>query len=215
MKIAALSAASGLSLPTLKFYLREGLLHPGQSTAVNQAEYDQGHLRRLRLIRALSELGGLGLADIRRVLAAVDDEDRPLHDTFGVAQDAMAARPHAPSPAARAAADRFIDRHGLRVRPEAEVRALLAESVDALHDFALCGPAHDHDAVAAALDPLLPETLAAADRALASVPAAAPRGEQLLVTVVGTIAWEAALLALRRLALEHASALRAAPPRAG
>ena len=215
MKIAALSAASGLSLPTLKFYLREGLLHPGQSTAVNQAEYDQGHLRRLRLIRALTELGGLGLADVRRVLAAVDDDDQPLHDTFALAQDAMATRPGAPSAAARAATDRFIDRHGLRVRPAARVRDLLAESVDALHDFALCGPADDHDAVAAALDPLLPETLSATDHALASVPAGAPRAEQLLVTVVGTVAWEAALLALRRLALEHASAVRVGAPRAG
>lgn len=53
------------------------------------------------------------------------------------------------------------------MRLAARVRDLLAESVDALHDFALCGPAHDHDAVAAALDPLLSETLASADHALA------------------------------------------------
>lgn len=212
MKIAALSAASGLSLPTLKFYLREGLLHPGDLTAKNQAEYDEGHLRRLRLLRALVELGGLGLADVRQILAAVDDEDRPLHDTFGVAQDALAARAAAPSAPARAAADRFIRRHGLRVRPAARVRDLLADAIATLHDFELCSPGADHDAVAAALDGLVAPTLAAAAAAIASVPAEAPRGAQLQVTVVGTVAWEAAQNALRRLALEHESALRFGSP---
>ena len=214
MKIAALSEASGFSVPTLKFYLREGLLPAGRPTRVNQAEYGDAHLRRLRLIRALTELGGLGLADVRRVLAAVDDEDQPLHDTFGVAQDALAARAPTASAAASAAADGLIARHGLRVRPGAEVRARLAEALDALVAFELCGPGVDHAGVAAQLDPLVPDAAAHAEAALATVPAEAPRGEQLLVTVVGTVAWGAALDALRRVALEHASAARFGGPAA-
>ena len=37
MRISELSTASGVPVPTLKFYLREGLLPPGDAIAVNQA----------------------------------------------------------------------------------------------------------------------------------------------------------------------------------
>ncbi|MEY4229785.1 MAG: hypothetical protein RLZZ362_634 [Actinomycetota bacterium] len=95
MKIAGLSTATGVTVATLKYYLREGLLHAGAATAVNQAEYDESHVRRVRLIRALVELGRLSLADVGVVLAAVDDDSLPVHDAFGVAQDAMVPhRPH-------------------------------------------------------------------------------------------------------------------------
>lgn len=66
MRIGALSQASGVSVPTIKFYVRERLLPPGQPTASpNQVEYDGAHLRRLILLRALIEVGGLSLATTR------------------------------------------------------------------------------------------------------------------------------------------------------
>ena len=74
MRISELSASSGITVPTIKFYLREGLLAPGSPRAVNQADYGEPHLHRLRLIRALSEIGGLRLREIRGVLAAIDDD---------------------------------------------------------------------------------------------------------------------------------------------
>ena len=40
MRISALSEATGVPVPTLKFYLREGLLHPGEATSRTRAEYD-------------------------------------------------------------------------------------------------------------------------------------------------------------------------------
>ena len=39
-----LSRRSGVPIPTIKFYLREGLLPPGVATAANQADYDEEHL---------------------------------------------------------------------------------------------------------------------------------------------------------------------------
>src|SRR5690606_30794963 len=60
------------SIPTLKYYLREGLLPPGRATAATQAEYGDTHVVRLRLIRALTDVGGLSLAAVRAVLAALD-----------------------------------------------------------------------------------------------------------------------------------------------
>ena len=89
MRISELSANSGITVPTIKFYLREGLLAPGSPRAVNQADYGEPHLHRLRLIRALSEIGGLRLREIRGVLAAIDDDRLPLHDLLGVAQYAL------------------------------------------------------------------------------------------------------------------------------
>src|SRR3954469_3247740 len=72
VRIAELSRRSGVSVPTIKFYLREGLLPPGTPTGRNQASYDGAHERRLRLLRALVEVGGLSTAALRQVLLAVD-----------------------------------------------------------------------------------------------------------------------------------------------
>ena len=129
MRIAALSSATGVSVATLKYYLREGLVPPGRATAVNQADYDDSHVRRVRLVRALLELGHLSIADVAAVVAAVDDDDVPIHDAFALAQDAM-ARPATPAiapddprlAAARAMVDAFVTHHQLRIRPEAAVR---------------------------------------------------------------------------------------------
>ncbi|MFI8354714.1 MerR family transcriptional regulator [Streptomyces cyaneofuscatus] len=62
MRLAELSERSGVPTATVKYYLREGLLPAGRRVSATQAEYDEGHLRRLRLVRAqvatlLTELG--------------------------------------------------------------------------------------------------------------------------------------------------------------
>jgi DNA-binding transcriptional MerR regulator len=72
MKVSELSARAGVPLPTIKFYIREGLLAPGARTARNQAIYDETHLERLALIRSLREEGGMSLGTISRVLRAMD-----------------------------------------------------------------------------------------------------------------------------------------------
>ena len=72
MRIAELSRRSGASIPTIKYYVREEILPPGTATGRNQAEYSEDHVRRLRLIRALIDVGGLSVAAARQVLATVD-----------------------------------------------------------------------------------------------------------------------------------------------
>ena len=67
--MAELAKRSGLSVATIKFYLREGLLPPGQRSNVNQAEYDEAHLERLRMIRALAKVARLPLAPDARAEA--------------------------------------------------------------------------------------------------------------------------------------------------
>ena len=92
MRIGELSRRTGVPVPTIKYYVREGLLPAGQLTSPNQASYDDAHERRLRLIRALLDVGGLKVAAIAEVLAAVDDPGRSVHKVLGVATDRIVPR---------------------------------------------------------------------------------------------------------------------------
>src|SRR5687768_10707760 len=72
MKISELSRRSGVPLPTIKFYIRAGLLAAGERTAKTQAVYSEEHLERLSLIRALKDDAGLSLGTITNMLRASD-----------------------------------------------------------------------------------------------------------------------------------------------
>ena len=205
MRIAELSETTGISVATLKFYLREGLLHSGTATAINQANYDASHVRRVKLVRALIDLGGLSLADVRRVVQAADDESLPIHEAFGIAQDAMASghqRETEDFAAALEEADRFIHRHGLMIRPGAGVRTMLADAMVSLSQFGWCPPGV-HDSIM--FDSLVQTALENARFEMQMVPDDQLRAMQMEFTVVGTIAFDLAASAVRRMALEHAS----------
>jgi len=200
MRMSELSTAAGLPVATLKYYLREGLLHPGAATAVNQAVYDDTHVRRARLVRALLELGNLQLGEIKKVLAAADDESVSLHDAFGVAQDAMVpARDRSGAAYADALADvdAFVQRHRLHVRADAGVRGMLADALVAMRSG---GWQFD----LAEFDERMPAVVAQAVSEVGQLPPDGRAG-QMEASVIGTIAYEVATSALRRLALEHAS----------
>ena len=213
MRIGDLAKTTGVPVATLKFYLREGLLPAGTPTAVNQAEYDDVHVRRVKLVRALLHLGGLSIADAQRVVAAVDDETMPIHDAFGVAQDAMVPkldRSGARYADALAEVDRFVRRHQLRVRPGAAVRGMLADAVVGLAECDLLGePVTD---TCELFDAMVPAMVEQAEREVATTPHPALRAQQVEHTVVGTVVFEVAYAALRRMALEHASAQRWSAP---
>jgi DNA-binding transcriptional MerR regulator len=206
MKISALADASGVPLPTIKFYLREGLLQAGQARAVNQADYGEEHIRRLRLIRALTDVGGLRLREVRAVLAAIDDERLPLHELLGVAQYALAVgdgegRPDSTADAANADVDRLLALMGWNVDRGAPARHSLAEAITTLRDLGWDVSADDLVQYARAVDDL------AADE-VASVPDRASRAQLVEHMVVGTVVFEAIVAALRHLAQEHHSARR-------
>ena len=88
MRMAELSRRTGVSVPTIKYYLREGLLLPGERTSPNQAFYDDSHVRRLKMIRALADVGGLPIAKVRDVLDAVDSPENPF-DVLGTVQHSI------------------------------------------------------------------------------------------------------------------------------
>ncbi|WP_030759756.1 MULTISPECIES: MerR family transcriptional regulator [unclassified Streptomyces] len=72
MKISELSRRTGVPVASIKYFLRQGLLPAGRATAATLAEYGEEHAQRLRLIKALTTLGGLSIAATREVLGAVD-----------------------------------------------------------------------------------------------------------------------------------------------
>ena len=89
MRISELSAETGVSVATIKYYLRERLLfgrtphrRPPRPTTT------EDHVRRLRVIRALIE-SGVSVADTRSVIASLDDPPPSPHELLGAAHAAV------------------------------------------------------------------------------------------------------------------------------
>jgi DNA-binding transcriptional MerR regulator len=75
MKIGELAKRAGVSIATIKYYIREGLLPPAPvKTGRTMGYYDHDYLERLLLIRRLRETQFLPVRVIRAVLAEQGDE---------------------------------------------------------------------------------------------------------------------------------------------
>lgn len=208
MRIGELSRHTGIPVPTIKYYLREGLLPAGTATAANQADYDEEHERRLRLIRALVEVGGLSVAATADVLRHLDDPSVAGHDLLGSAHHAISPPPRAPREgqrwqAARATALELIGRRGWQIHDGAPAVDWLADviaALDALDQAYLVGALDDYADLA--------ERLAEVDLELVAGRGAQSPVALVEAVVVGTVLGEAMFNALRRLAQENASARR-------
>ncbi|MFD9498491.1 MerR family transcriptional regulator [Streptomyces sp. NPDC060035] len=203
MRIGELSRRSGVSVPTIKYYVREGLLPPGRLTSPNQASYDDGHERRLRLIRALLDVGGLPLSAIADVLGAVDDPAQPVHEVLGTAAKRIAPTdggemgPELEDAREEVAA--LLDRRGWQVGPDSPAGRALAGVLAALRRAGHGGFVELLDVYADAA-----ESVARAD--LDYVGRRVAREDLVESVVVGTVLGEAMFAALRRLAHVDASA---------
>ncbi|MET9345656.1 MerR family transcriptional regulator [Streptomyces termitum] len=204
MRIGELSRRTGVSVPTIKFYVREGLLPPGRLTSPNQAAYEETHVRRLRLIRALIEVGGLSVASVGEVIAAVDDPERPVHDLLGEAAERMVPRYGGGGEAgdglveARERVGELLAARGWRGYPGSAAGEALAVALAALgsvgHErFAEVLPAYAEAA----------ELVARAD--LEYVGRHVAREELVESVAIGTVLGDALFAALRRLAQIDAS----------
>jgi DNA-binding transcriptional MerR regulator len=198
MKISELSERSGVPLPTIKFYIREGLLPAGQHSAKNQADYSSSHLARLALIRALKDDAGLAIGVIARALRAADTAAQSGKHFVAAAIDSVQ----------RTAGDEVSTRSSEFVRARADVRAAAAElaweideSSTALHDAARALAV-----IRRSFPHVEPAPYAEAARSIAEReipedwnPGVAP-DETLHYAVLGTVLGEPLLLALRRMA---------------
>jgi DNA-binding transcriptional MerR regulator len=200
MWIAELSRRAGVPVATIKYYLREGLLPPGEAVGATRSRYDETHVRRLRLVRALVEVGGLSLSRVRDVLAEVDEESRELHGLLGAAHGALVPEPPAVSTESKERVDRLIKDQGWLVYEGSVDRALLAGALDAL-----VGVGHRLD------DEVLQAYAQAAQQVADTDVAHLPVGDRsrtVEAVVVVTALGGPVLLALRRLAHQSASARR-------
>ncbi|WP_019929926.1 MerR family transcriptional regulator [Nocardia sp. BMG111209] len=201
MRIAELSRTTGVSAATIKYYVRAGLLPPGERTHANQVDYGPAHARRLRLVRALIEIGGLSITDAARVLEILDGGDHSTWESVGKAQYALDHRRDpgpGDDPIAQAAVDDLLARRGWEVFEDNPARATLVEVCTTLRQLG-------HDDFVEALDDYAEavERIAAVD---VGVVARQPSVEQTVESViVGTVLGDTVLAALRRLAQEHLS----------
>lgn len=193
MRIAELSRRSGVAVPTIKFYLREGMLPPGERTRPNQAQYDDSHVRRLRLVRAMVDLGGLSVAAVRDILATVDSPTDDLDELMGTVSKGLTQAPEEVDEAALDEVFALIDDMGWscnREHPAARSLAMVytaAREIDHGQLIAAMRQYAEASELIARADLDYVENFTGIDRVLESV-------------VVGTVLGDSALAALRKLA---------------
>lgn len=201
MRISQLVERSGVPLPTVKYYLREELLPPGEATGATRAEYGEEHVHRLALIRALTEVVGLSVARTREVLELTATPADELYATLG---RAVAALP----PYAEENTGEDAEKH-----PRA--RAAI-EALGWVHDPCYPAVAQLERALAAAESvgmPIDDKRLAVygehvhriAEHDIARIPSE-DAGAAVEYAVLGTAIYEPVLAALRRLAHQDVSA---------
>ncbi|GAA5503507.1 hypothetical protein Dxin01_03266 [Deinococcus xinjiangensis] len=130
MKISALSKATGVSTASIKFYLREGLLPAGDAVGPRDAEYGEGHIERLTIIRRLRDMAHLPIATIKRLLTAADDQAVPVAELVALAHSAALPQPELtaePTPEQRQAAAHFYAELGWAVPERSPVFAQTAQ----------------------------------------------------------------------------------------
>jgi DNA-binding transcriptional MerR regulator len=206
MKISELSDRSGLTVQTIKFYLREGLMPKGAAVGATRAEYGEGHLERLRLIRALREVGDLPVSAIKRIVGAVDDEAVGMHDLLGTVQYALGPHVEAPKDdphwrAAREDVDALISELGWKITVDAPARDLLAQTFVALRKLGF-------PVVLTELRPYIEAAGALGEHEAGRLSTDEPRTRAIHGMLVTTVLYEQILTALHRLAQEDASARR-------
>lgn len=89
MSIGKLSAATGVKVPTIRFYEQIGLLLEAPRTASDRRVYDDAALRRLAFIRHARQLG-FDLEAIRSLLDLSDHPDRPCVEASAIAERHLA-----------------------------------------------------------------------------------------------------------------------------
>ena len=142
MKISELSARTGVTIPTLKFYLREGLLPQGELSSPNQADYGERHVRRAALIRALREVAGLPIARIAVIVDALEAGEA-TYEVVGAAVDSLGgADPGELTPEQEAIGvelDAMLTRLGLPTRPESLARHQLIRAFESAREMLFPG----------------------------------------------------------------------------
>lgn len=207
MRISELSEASAVSIPTIKYYIREGLLAPGDRRSKTQADYGPQHLRRLRMIRTLVDIGNVSLDGVAGILAAIDDPSVKTHEMLGIVHTAIAPPPQ------RGDTDTddtigevatYVDRLGWNIEASTPALRQLAQALVTLRQLGW-------DVTTDVFEPYMQAADRVAEWELERLPDAVQRTDLVERVVVGTIVFETVLTGWRRLAEQHHSARRNPP----
>lgn len=87
--IGALAEATGVKVPTIRYYESVGLLPVPSRTEGNRRLYGEATVRRLRFIRHARELG-FDVEAIRQLLELSDHPDRSCREVDGIAHGHLA-----------------------------------------------------------------------------------------------------------------------------
>jgi DNA-binding transcriptional MerR regulator len=202
MRISELSTRSGVPVPTIKYYLREGLVPEGARRSPTQADYDDAHIERLRVVRAMVE-SGVSIAETRRVLAALDDPPADAHLLLGAAHAAVT--PAFDEDIDLTEAERLVA--GLGWRAGMCDEHVLTGVARALQGIERAG----FDVPTEVMPVYLQSIRRMADAEIAAVPTDSVEAAVRYV-VLGSVIVEPLLLALRRVAEQVSSAERFGPP---
>ncbi|MGW7755379.1 MerR family transcriptional regulator [Streptomyces violaceusniger] len=210
MRLAELSERSGVPTATIKYYLRERLLPPGERITATKSEYGEEHLRRLRLVRSLIQVGRMPVATAREVLAATEDESLSQNTRMGAAVWAL---PHGAEPdeddphaaRAREQVDTVLRRmdwsHGQELGDTSPAYRMLVTAIASLDRLG-----YPHDTEHLLVHARLAGELAVADLDLVETYDTPP--ERIEAVVALTVLYEPVLLSLRRLAQTEESSRR-------
>lgn len=208
MRISELARRGGTPVPTVKYYLREGLIPPGRRTSANQAEYGDEHLVRLKLVKALGGVPGLSIQKIKQIVELIDDGSSTLLDGLALATEDLP--PY----------QEQDDTHGDSGEESYPLARALLEDIGLDHDSqpGIMAPLDRAlETATSAGIPLEPERLRAyaehmmaiAEYEVKTMPG--DKGEAVVYATAGTVLYEPILLALRRIALQEHS-IRALNP---
>ncbi len=201
MTISELAELSGIPAATIKYYVRDGLLPAGERVSAKKTEYSDAHLHRLRLVRAMLEVGKLSVSSVLEVLSALDDPARDIVYTFEVAQRSLARGAVAgaePSPESLARIDAVAERVGWVDCGGNIGRGMAARAIDAAE---AAGVHFDDDFLNAYGDAA--DRVAEAD--LAALRDLRDRTRVAEVMVVGTVLGDPLAAGFRRMAQQHRS----------
>ena len=85
-RIGEAAEATGLTQRTIRYYEELGLLKPAAHVSGGNRRYDDEDIERLRFIRQLKDVVGLGLADIHTFLET-EAERRSLREEYNATSD--------------------------------------------------------------------------------------------------------------------------------
>lgn len=208
MKISELASTTDVGVPTLKYYLREGVLHAGEVRSRTQASYDDSHVERVRLVRALTGVGGLSIAAVRRVLEVIEAPGVGPTDVMAAAAASLYEPEPTPAEGGSSSARELVDDLGWHIYPDDPALAALNEAWSACSDAGIGLDAARMRRYATSMHSV-------AETDVSSVPTD-PAGAVRQV-VLGTVLVDPVLLSLRRLAQQDVAVRAGAisPPPTG